>query len=73
MPIIINSKKEGFRRAGVSHPAIPKEYPDGFFTKQQLTQLKAEPMLMVQEIKAEPEGGAQDDKQPKGSGPKGGK
>lgn len=45
--IIISSKKDGFRRCGVAHPAAPTEYPDGSFTPEQLTQLQAEPMLVV--------------------------
>ncbi|MDL2320767.1 hypothetical protein LJC47_00255 [Desulfosarcina sp. OttesenSCG-928-B08] len=48
--IRITSKKEGFRRAGVAHSRTPKEYPDEAFTAEQLKQLKAEPMLVVELI-----------------------
>lgn len=45
--IIITSKRAGFRRAGIAHPAESTEYPDDFFSPQQLEQLRAEPMLQV--------------------------
>ena len=48
--IRIISKKEGFRRCGVAHPAKAKDYPKDFFTKAQLKRLKSEPMLVVQEL-----------------------
>jgi hypothetical protein len=47
--IIITSKKEGFRRCGVAHPASPTDYPDGFFTPEQIKALHEEPMLVVLE------------------------
>lgn len=46
--IRITSKIDGFRRAGVAHPAAPTEYPDDEFSKEQLAALKAEPMLIVE-------------------------
>lgn len=49
--IRITSKTAGFRRAGIAHPAAPTDYQDDAFTKAQLAQLKAEPMLVVEEIK----------------------
>ena len=49
--IRITAKAEGFRRAGVAHPATPTEYADDAFTAAQLAQLKAEPMLTVEVIK----------------------
>lgn len=49
--IRITSKREGFRRCGIAHSKTPKEYPDDKFTKEQLAALKAEPMLMVEEVK----------------------
>ena len=52
MPVQITAKKDGFRRAGVAHPAVMTEYPDDVFTAEQLAQLKAEPMLTVKVIKA---------------------
>jgi hypothetical protein len=59
----IISKKDGFRRCGVAHPAAPVIHPDGTFTPDQIAILKAEPMLIVEEIP--------DEKPPKnGQGPK---
>ena len=52
MPVQITAKKDGFRRAGVAHPAVMTEYADDAFTAEQLAQLKAEPMLTVKVIKA---------------------
>jgi hypothetical protein len=46
--IIITAKKDGFRRAGVSHPARPTEYRADAFTEEQLAELQAEPMLVVE-------------------------
>lgn len=48
--IIIQSKVEGFRRAGMAHSAKPVEYPDNKFTREQLAALKAEPMLTVEQV-----------------------
>lgn len=59
--IVINSKKDGFRRGGHAHPAEPKQYPDGHFTGEQLAQIKAEPMLVVQEIPDAPQDPTGDD------------
>ncbi len=52
--IRITAKRESFRRAGIAHPATPTDYANDFFTKQQLAQLKAEPMLVVEEIDDKP-------------------
>ena len=52
--IVITSKQEGFRRAGIAHSLTPKEYPDDKFTKEQMAALKAEPMLIVREVNAPP-------------------
>lgn len=46
--IRIRSKKDGFRRAGVAHPAEWVVYPDAAFTAEQIEQLRAEPMLQVE-------------------------
>jgi hypothetical protein len=48
MPIRISSAINGFRRAGVAHPSGPTVYPDGFFSAEQIKQLKAEPRLAVE-------------------------
>lgn len=52
MPVIITAKKDGFRRCGMAHPASAVEHADGVFTKEQIEILKAEPMLVVQEVAA---------------------
>lgn len=43
----IASKRDGFRRLGIAHPAAPTEYPDDRFSLAELALLKAEPMLVV--------------------------
>jgi hypothetical protein len=48
--IRITSKREGFRRAGLAHSANPAHYFDDHFTAEQLAALKAEPMLVVEEL-----------------------
>lgn len=45
--LIITSKKPGFRRCGVAHPAEPTDHPDGTFTPEQVAALHIEPMLVV--------------------------
>ncbi len=57
MAIRITSRKGGFRRCKVEHPATPTVYPDDRFTPQELAALKAEPMLIVEEITDGPAGG----------------
>ncbi len=51
MPIRITSKKDGFRRCGISHPASSVEHPDEQFSKEEIKVLKTEPMLVVEEFK----------------------
>lgn len=46
--IIITAKKDGFRRCGVAHSAKPVEYPDDAFSPEQLAELQADPMLVVE-------------------------
>ena len=48
--IRITSKRAGFRRAGIAHPAEPTDYPDDRFSKGQLAALEAEPTLVVARI-----------------------
>lgn len=48
--IRIRSQIGGFRRCGVAHPAAATDHPDDQFSKKQLEVLKAEPMLVVEEI-----------------------
>ena len=55
MSIRITSKKDGFRRCGIAHPSKPKEYPNDKFSKKQLAELRADPMLIVDEIEEKEE------------------
>jgi hypothetical protein len=48
--IRITSKKNNFRRCGIAHPDKPTEYPNDRFDKKQLAALKADPMLIVEEV-----------------------
>ncbi len=50
----VTSRKEGFRRCGVPHPARPTDHPADRFTAEQIEILKAEPMLTVVEIEEAP-------------------
>ncbi|EHD3650693.1 hypothetical protein JQ896_001277 [Salmonella enterica] len=45
--IFITSKREGFARCGVRFSETTTPYPDDRFTPEQLTELEAEPMLVV--------------------------
>ena len=56
MAILITSKKQGFRRAGVEHATTPTLYSDDHFTPLQLAALLAEPMLIVQLVVSDPKG-----------------
>ena len=47
MTIIITSKRDGFRRCGIAHPAKQTPYPDDFFTQEQLKALSKEPQLIL--------------------------
>jgi hypothetical protein len=53
--IKIKSKRAGFRRCGMPHPAETVEYPDDRFTPEQLAALQAEPMLIVEVVPAKKE------------------
>lgn len=46
----ITSKKDGFRRCGVEHPATPTLHEEDAFTDEQIEILKAESMLIVEEV-----------------------
>lgn len=48
--IRIVAKREGFRRAGIAHSESATFHPIDRFTPEQLDQLKAEPMLIVDEM-----------------------
>jgi hypothetical protein len=47
--LVITSKKDGFRRCGIAHPAAATEHPIDKFTADQRKMLEAEPMLVVYE------------------------
>jgi len=46
MTIIIEAKRDGFRRCGIAHPGKPTKYADDFFTEEQLKALAKEPQLI---------------------------
>jgi hypothetical protein len=48
--LIITSKKDGFRRCGIAHPARPTGYPDTAFSGVERALLRAEPMLEVAHV-----------------------
>lgn len=60
--IRIRSKVDGFRRCGIAHTSAPKDYPDDKFTKKQIAELKAEPMLFVEELPDPPKDPKEKDK-----------
>lgn len=66
--IIITAKKDGFRRCGLVHSAKPVEHQDDVFTPEQLAELQAEPMLVVELVATEDQG-----KDPEGGTKKAGK
>lgn len=48
----ITARRDGFRRAGMAHAASPVTHAIRTFTAEQLAALKAEPMLVVEEVEA---------------------
>jgi hypothetical protein len=50
---ITAKRKTGFYRCGAFHSAAPVEYADDYWTPEQLSVLKAEPMLRVEEVRDE--------------------
>lgn len=50
----IRAKRDGFRRAGMAHPAAPTEHALDTLTADQVSALKAEPMLVVEEVEDKP-------------------
>lgn len=46
----ITSRREGFRRCGVAHPAHPVDHPDGRWSEEEIARLEAEPMLRVERL-----------------------
>ena len=51
--IRIKSKRHLFRRCGIAHPAEWVEHADNYFTPEQMEILKAETMLIVEEVPEE--------------------
>ena len=47
MPIQITAKRDGFRRCGMAHSDKTQTYDDGHFSSSVLSELMAEPMLVV--------------------------
>jgi hypothetical protein len=45
--VVISARRDGFRRAGIAHPAQPTSYPVDRFSSAELEALLAEPMLQV--------------------------
>jgi hypothetical protein len=51
MPILIRSKRDGFRRCGIAHSVDEIAYPDDRFTAEELKRLQKEPMIIVRIVK----------------------
>ena len=49
----IAAKRDGFRRAGIAHPAVATDHPAGRFTPDQVEALRADPMLVVELVAEE--------------------
>lgn len=49
----ITAKRAGFRRAGMAHPATATAHPAGTFTADQVEALRADPMLVVEDLPPE--------------------
>lgn len=58
--ITITAKRNGFMRCGVAHKDTPVVWEDGAFTAAQITELKAEPMLVVYDGAQAPQGALED-------------
>lgn len=50
----ITARAAGFRRAGAAHAATPTDWPAGAFSADEVAQLLAEPMLIVERVDAPP-------------------
>jgi hypothetical protein len=53
MPIRITSKFNGYRHSGRQHPSEPTIHPDGTFTDEEITAMKADSILTVEVIPAQ--------------------
>ena len=50
--IRITAKQDGFRRCGIAHSKEPVEYGDERFDADELAVLQAEPLLVVETLRA---------------------
>lgn len=67
MIVRIKSKRDGYRRCGISHPRLATDHPAERFTESMLAKLQADPVLTVELIDGELPGSA-----PESAGPGGG-
>lgn len=47
MKVFVKSRTDGFRRCGVAHTREGREFPDGFFSEEQLMQLNEDPEITM--------------------------
>ncbi|PIA66371.1 hypothetical protein CDR19_25120 [Ectopseudomonas toyotomiensis] len=59
MIVRIKSKRDGYRRCGISHPRLATDHPAERFTESMLAKLQADPVLTVELIDGELPGPAQ--------------
>ncbi|WP_395505955.1 HI1506-related protein [Ectopseudomonas hydrolytica] len=67
MIVRIKSKRDGYRRCGISHPRLATDHPAERFTESMLAKLQADPVLAVELIDGELPGPAQESGQGGGS------
>ena len=53
MIVRIKSKRDGYRRCGISHPRLATDHPAERFTESMLAKLQADPVLTVELIDGE--------------------
>ncbi len=58
MIVRIKSKRDGYRRCGISHPRLATDHPAERFTESMLAKLQADPVLTVELIDDEMPGPA---------------
>lgn len=58
MIVRIKSKRDGYRRCGISHPRFATDHPAERFTESMLAKLQADPVLTVELIDGEMPGPA---------------
>ncbi len=67
MIVRIKSKRDGYRRCGISHPRLATDHPAERFTESMLEKLQADPVLTVELIDGELPVPAQESAGPGGS------